>query len=123
VHRVRLGGLGHSETPKVDVPGGDASADDNPEATLSRVIRKADFGKMSILGQFNLGFIIVRKREEVDGSGGGHVRSAQDDLFIVDQHAADEKYNFESLQQACNIKSQKLIRYVCNDSSASLSLT
>ncbi|KAK7030850.1 ATP-binding mismatch repair protein [Paramarasmius palmivorus] len=110
MHRVRLGGgLGHSETPKMDVPGGDASADDNPEATLSRVIRKADFGKMSILGQFNLGFIIVRKREEVEGSG-GHTRSVQDDLFIVDQHAADEKYNFESLQQACNIKSQKLIR-------------
>ena len=38
---------------------------------------------MEIVGQFNLGFIIAA----VDGS-----------LWIVDQHAADEKYNFERLQ-------------------------
>ena len=49
---------------------------------------------MDIFGQFNLGFIIV-------GLFG--------DLFIVDQHATDEKYNFETLQQKTIIKSQKMV--------------
>ncbi|ETW76829.1 hypothetical protein HETIRDRAFT_442135 [Heterobasidion irregulare TC 32-1] len=33
-----------------------------------------------------------------------------DDLFIVDQHAADEKYNFETLQQTTRIESQRLFK-------------
>jgi DNA mismatch repair protein PMS2 len=33
-----------------------------------------------------------------------------DDLFIIDQHASDEKYNFETLQQTTVIKAQSLIR-------------
>ena len=52
------------------------------------------FKKMEILGQFNLGFIITK---------------LGDDLFIVDQHATDEKYNFENLQRDTVIQSQKLI--------------
>ena len=32
------------------------------------------------------------------------------DLFIIDQHATDEKYNFEDLQKHTVIKSQKLIQ-------------
>ena len=41
---------------------------------------------MTILGQFNLGFIVTK---------------LGDDLFIIDQHATDEKYNFETLQVNC----------------------
>ncbi|KAJ3988083.1 hypothetical protein F5890DRAFT_1404009 [Lentinula detonsa] len=70
------------------------------EAALSRVISKKDFKEMEVLGQFNLGFIIVRRRK----------KRTLDDLFIVDQHAADEKYNFETLQQTTNIKSQRLLQ-------------
>lgn len=44
-----------------------------------------------VLGQFNLGFIIARHR---------------DDLFIVDQHATDEKYNFERLQRDTVLQGQ-----------------
>ena len=47
-----------------------------------------------MLGQFNMGFIIAR---------------AADDLFIVDQHAADEKFHFETLQQSTQIHTQRLI--------------
>lgn len=50
--------------------------------------------QMSIIGQFNLGFIITK----LDA-----------DLFIVDQHATDEKYNFETLQKTTKILSQKLV--------------
>ncbi|EDW34965.1 GL20045 [Drosophila persimilis] len=48
---------------------------------------------MDIIGQFNLGFIIVK---------------LQDDLFIVDQHASDEKYNFETLQRSTQLEYQRL---------------
>jgi MutL C terminal dimerisation domain len=48
-------------------------------------------------------------------SAGGQMASTEatmDDLFIVNQHAADEKYNFETLQQTTSIKSQNLFRWV-----------
>ncbi|KAI8086554.1 mismatch repair endonuclease PMS2 [Halteromyces radiatus] len=73
-------------------------SDDNEVATaaLDRVINKTDFARIKVLGQFNLGFII--------GLLDDH------DLFIIDQHAADEKYNFETLQQSTQINGQQLIR-------------
>ncbi|KNE66959.1 DNA mismatch repair protein MutL [Allomyces macrogynus ATCC 38327] len=52
-----------------------------PVDDRTRRIHKADFSAMQILGQFNLGFILVRH--------------GPSDLYIVDQHAADEKYNYE----------------------------
>eukprot|EP00887_Chlorella_sp_A99_P005158 scaffold40.g5158.t1 len=64
------------------------------EHELERVFDKADFRRMEVLGQFNLGFIIARL-----GS----------DLFIVDQHASDEKYNFERLQAATQLNRQPLL--------------
>ncbi|WOO78738.1 Mismatch repair endonuclease PMS2 [Vanrija pseudolonga] len=69
------------------------------EAALARVISKDDFARMQVLGQFNKGFIIARLRHE-----------GSDDLFIVDQHASDEKFNFETLQRTTVIKAQALIR-------------
>lgn len=49
---------------------------------------------MEIIGQFNLGFIIAR---------------LDDDLFIIDQHATDEKFRFEKLSNETRLKTQKLI--------------
>lgn len=71
---------------------------DNEIATeaLSRVIHKPDFARMKVLGQFNLGFIIASLDDK--------------DLYIIDQHASDEKYNFETLQQTTRIETQKLLR-------------
>ncbi|KAF9028867.1 MutL C terminal dimerization domain-containing protein, partial [Rhodocollybia butyracea] len=82
------------------------------EVALSRVISKEDFGEMEVLGQFNLGFIIVRRRKRGGAPEEDTTEAPQDldDLFIVDQHAADEKYNFETLQQTTSIKSQKLFK-------------
>lgn len=64
------------------------------EAELEREISKDMFAKMEIIGQFNLGFVIVR---------------LDDDLFIIDQHASDEKFNFEDLQNGSVIQSQQLV--------------
>ncbi|KAJ1774081.1 ATP-binding mismatch repair protein [Coemansia sp. RSA 1843] len=76
--------------------GGIANA--NPEeasCALSRLIHKSDFSQMQVLGQFNHGFIVAR---------------LDLDLYIIDQHASDEKYNFEILQQRAVISAQPLIR-------------
>ncbi|CDS82381.1 related to PMS1-DNA mismatch repair protein [Sporisorium scitamineum] len=74
------------------------------ERALSRVIHKQDFAAMDVVGQFNLGFIIARRRTQPDTFS-----DETDDLFIVDQHASDEKFNFETLQLTTQIRSQKLI--------------
>ncbi|KAI9146517.1 hypothetical protein BKA69DRAFT_1130667 [Paraphysoderma sedebokerense] len=70
------------------------------EEELSRIITKEDFTKMKILGQFNLGFIIARLQKSKEGT---------DDLFIIDQHASDEIYNFETLQRGDTVQMQRLI--------------
>ncbi|KAL3328737.1 hypothetical protein AABB24_036053 [Solanum stoloniferum] len=62
---------------------------------LERLFKKEDFTRMKVIGQFNLGFIIGRLDQ---------------DLFIVDQHAADEKYNFERLSQSTILNQQPLLR-------------
>ncbi|RSL59986.1 hypothetical protein CEP53_005591 [Fusarium sp. AF-6] len=78
------------------------------EEKLSLTIARKDFLKMRIAGQFNLGFIIAvrpaqaRSDDELEPS-------EHDELFIVDQHATDEKYNFERLQQAQTVQSQRLV--------------
>jgi DNA mismatch repair protein PMS2 len=92
----------------VDASVANTENDEKAVDALSRVIEKDDFATMDIVGQFNLGFIIVRLRKTV--SNGSDDPDEMDDLFIVDQHAADEKYNFETLQSTTVIQSQKLLR-------------
>ncbi|KAF8621431.1 hypothetical protein AX15_007791 [Amanita polypyramis BW_CC] len=93
------------ESGKVPADAGVKNTNDNESAVcaLARVIDKVDFADMEVVGQFNLGFIIIRKRKVAEGG-------KTDDLFIVDQHASDEKYNFETLQQTTRIESQKLFK-------------
>ncbi|CDP03504.1 unnamed protein product [Coffea canephora] len=62
---------------------------------LERLFKKEDFERMKVIGQFNLGFIIAK---------------LDHDLFIVDQHAADEKYNYERLSQSTVLNQQPLLQ-------------
>uniref|UniRef100_A0A6Q2Z973 Mismatch repair endonuclease PMS2 n=1 Tax=Esox lucius TaxID=8010 RepID=A0A6Q2Z973_ESOLU len=71
-------------------PGENQSAEDE----LKKEIRKDSFKAMEIIGQFNLGFIITKLNS---------------DIFMIDQHATDEKYNFEMLQQHTVLQGQRLI--------------
>ena len=75
-----------------------ATANDSPEPEerLSLMVSKTDFANMHISGQFNLGFVLVTKNNA--------------DLFIVDQHASDEKYNFERLQSTTVVQNQRLVQ-------------
>ncbi|VUC33788.1 unnamed protein product [Clonostachys rosea] len=77
------------------------------ESKLSLIISKSDFAKMRVAGQFNLGFIIAVRPAEKDSQTLG--ASAHDELFIIDQHASDEKYNFERLQGSTVVQSQRLV--------------
>ncbi|KAF3918579.1 hypothetical protein AA313_de0201000 [Arthrobotrys entomopaga] len=71
------------------------------EERLSLTIAKSDFGKMRIAGQFNLGFILATRLSEKGND--------TNDLFIIDQHASDEKYNFERLQAETVVQNQPLV--------------
>ncbi|GFY69738.1 mismatch repair endonuclease PMS2 [Trichonephila inaurata madagascariensis] len=73
----------------------DPSENQNAEEELKKEISKEDFSSMKIIGQFNLGFILTR---------------LNDDLFIIDQHATDEKYNFEQLQKETVLETQLLLQ-------------
>ncbi|KAH7108172.1 hypothetical protein BKA62DRAFT_609936 [Auriculariales sp. MPI-PUGE-AT-0066] len=81
------------------------------EELLARTIHKDDFARMEILGQFNLGFIITRLRNRnTHQSSQSATTCTADDLFIVDQHASDERYNFETLQETTKMETQRLLR-------------
>lgn len=77
---------------------------DEAEEKLSLTISKTDFAKMKIIGQFNLGFILATRLSDPDSESTG------DELFIIDQHASDEKYNFERLQATTIVQSQRLVQ-------------
>lgn len=76
--------------------------DTSAEEGLSLAVSKADFADMHIVGQFNLGFILAVRAPSSS--------SPNPDLFIIDQHASDEKYNFERLQANTIVQNQRLVR-------------
>ena len=78
----------------------DVTQDQSAEEVLSLTVSKEDFARMRIVGQFNLGFILAT-RTSSDG---------KDELFIIDQHAADEKFNFERLQETTVVQNQRLVK-------------
>ena len=59
---------------------------------------KSDLANMKIIGQFNLGFILAFLQ-----------RNGKNELYIIDQHAADEKFNFEKMFSSFSPTIQKLI--------------
>ncbi|KAL2945411.1 DNA mismatch repair protein PMS1 [Bienertia sinuspersici] len=83
------------ELSQLDNEEGKARALAAATTELERHFRKGDFSRMKVIGQFNLGFIIGKLDE---------------DLFIVDQHAADEKHNFERLSESTIMNQQPLLR-------------
>jgi len=59
---------------------------------IKKVFLKREFYAMTIIGQFNLGFIV------------GTINNGRD-LFIIDQHAAHERYNLERFNRELRIAS------------------
>ena len=65
------------------------------EDELNRHLHKNDFESAYIIGQFNMGFIIAKL--------------LTDDIFIVDQHASDEKFRYESFTKNSKFSQQPLV--------------
>lgn len=88
------------------------STEISDEEKLSLTITKSDFAVMDIIGQFNLGFILaVRKASTMPQEPPTQpTKPIRDELFIIDQHASDEKYNFERLQATTIVSNQRLVR-------------
>jgi len=70
---------------------------------LEKTFEKDWFERMTVVGQFNLGFIIARLRTRSAASGKAH-----DDLWILDQHACDEKHRYETMKRSTKIHGQPL---------------
>ncbi|KAI1321801.1 hypothetical protein EDD11_000077 [Mortierella claussenii] len=113
-----------------------ANMDDvKAQKSLSRVISKGDFARMKILGQFNKAFIVARLDnysavaspvdlsqvpQEQQGPTSRRQQQRQrqqqrgllvsSDIFVIDQHASDEKYNFETLQAKTVFSTQRLFQ-------------
>ncbi|KFY28953.1 hypothetical protein V493_02653 [Pseudogymnoascus sp. VKM F-4281 (FW-2241)] len=99
--------LGHFEvSAPVEEPSASGIDSVNAEEKLSLTIQKSDFAKMKIIGQFNLGFILASRTSH----GSDSTNNASDEVFIIDQHASDEKYNFERLQASTTVQSQRLVK-------------
>lgn len=103
--------------PSEDVEPGLEAGTQVAEDKLSLTINKGDFSKMKIVGQFNLGFILAVRPgtysatpSDATGAARAGIQGDDDELFIVDQHASDEKFNFERLQATTTVQSQRLVR-------------
>lgn len=73
---------------------------------------KKSFLDMRVIGQFNLGFIIASLKTGQHQSKQDTARSSRADgtqLFIIDQHASDEKFRFEALNRESRIDRQPLV--------------
>jgi DNA mismatch repair protein PMS2 len=80
---------------------GESDEEGQAEERLALAVAKSDFARMQVVGQFNLGFILAMRP--------GRQRGDCDELFIIDQHASDEKYNFERLQAETVVQNQRLV--------------
>ncbi|GJJ71777.1 DNA mismatch repair protein PMS2 [Entomortierella parvispora] len=98
-----------------------ANLDDaKAQKSLSRVISKGDFAKMKVLGQFNRAFIVARLDKYSSSPSSSTAEDASEkpqkprrvssDIFVIDQHASDEKYNFETLQAKTVFSTQRMFQ-------------
>jgi DNA mismatch repair protein PMS2 len=69
---------------------------ESSKATSISLSKEQFRDEMHVIGQFNMGFILVRCK--------------RNHLWILDQHACDEKYNFENLCRDTIIHEQQLLR-------------
>ncbi|EOD43617.1 putative dna mismatch repair protein pms1 protein [Neofusicoccum parvum UCRNP2] len=95
-----------------------SKTDQTPEERLSLTVSKSDFGRMRIIGQFNLGFILAVRpasstlsttQRPTQAPTPPAAISHADELFIIDQHASDEKINFERLTNTTILAPQRLV--------------
>jgi DNA mismatch repair ATPase MutL len=65
----------------------------------AQILERSDFGRMQILGQFNHGFVLTKLENGAKGTR----------VFIVDQHASDERFRLERLQRDLSFTCQAML--------------
>lgn len=75
---------------------GEPSSPSSPSSQRRVTFNKTNFSQMRVIGQFNLGFILAM--------------CPNNHLWIFDQHASDEKYNFEKQCRETVLHEQTLLR-------------
>ena len=95
MHETRQSLRKSAKRKREDADGGAQTAENSAEKSATVNLFKEDFPHMTIIGQFNLGFILALCRNNK--------------LWILDQHACDEIYNFERLCKDTVMHEQKLI--------------
>ena len=106
---------------------------------MRRVIEKDNFRQMRMIGQFNLRFILAQRHEDLSVGVGRRARGVVPSLlvahcpsyllaclrlrFIIDQHATDEKYGFETLQRTTVLNSQPLLNPLPLELSPAMEIT
>lgn len=81
--------------PRFSMDVDSAVSEEEAIGEMQRLLQKEDFRKMQIIGQFNRSFIVTQLGT---------------DVLIVDQHASDERRNFDELLSHSDLEPQKLIR-------------
>ena len=69
-----------------------------PNRRMRETFKKREFKKLKVIGQFNLSFIICTLNSTATG-----------DLFILDQHACDERKNLEKFTKSLKLETQVLL--------------
>jgi len=89
----------------------DFANDVTAAGTTSFKFDRSSFSQMRVIGQFNLGFIIAALRMSGgEAAADGQAEGPSDfHIFIVDQHASDEKFRFEGLNRDSKIDRQPLV--------------
>lgn len=94
--RIHDGAAGQGTAGSIFGPLSEGSLQPSLTSSATTVtLSKDDFRGMTVVGQFNMGFILAR--------------SETGNLWILDQHACDEKYNFERLCRDTVLHEQTLI--------------
>lgn len=63
-------------------------------------IKKDDFARMEVIGQFNCGFILTKLPDN---------KSEIRNVYIIDQHASDERYRLEMLERTLTFTIQRML--------------
>ncbi|KAL6237334.1 hypothetical protein BDW75DRAFT_86508 [Aspergillus navahoensis] len=108
----------HDSGSKQKLPSSEVEPDESrlaqiaPEERLTLTVNKDDFARMRTHGQFNLGFILASRSMSASSRSESNPAldlRLKDELFIIDQHASDEKINFERLQSTTTVQNQRLV--------------
>ena len=75
-------------------------------------LEKYQLNLLQVIGQFNSGFILLRRVLKCKRRNIIHQSLEKTELYILDQHAADERFNYSQLERNLTVKSQYLSTHV-----------